>query len=165
MKRLLLIFGALALGACTTEVKSPAPLASYALSLYPHALWSDPVEAERSFVWEDEETTVQGREVTGTYDEGEQNSLQYSDIQFADEDFWKFYLEEETLKKIGYETIFVEEEEYDRQFVGLRDEEGHVLLLSNIIDFDTDIAFAPECPCKYTFTIFTNDERVELSEE
>ncbi|MCF7844438.1 MAG: hypothetical protein K9M03_01240 [Kiritimatiellales bacterium] len=165
MKRLMFICGALLISGCSPKNESPPLQASYIIPLYSHAVWSQPLESERTFEWEGELTTVQGREVTGTYEEGVQNSLQYSDMEFADEDFWKYYLGEDTLKLSGFDTIFIEEEDYDRQFVGLRDEAGHVLLLSNIIDFDVNIAFAPECPCTYTFTIFTNDERVVLESE
>jgi len=159
MRRMIILIGIFVLISCAPQ----GPQVSYILPLYPQAQWAEPQDAQRSFVWEGTETTVFGKELIGTYDDKKQKKLFYKESEFADDDFWKYYLADETLLKIGYKTIFVEEYESDRQFVGLRDEEGHVLLLSNIVEFANDNVAEPECPCTYSFTIFTNDERVELN--
>lgn len=158
MVKLLFFLVILFLASCTPQ----GPQAGFLIPLYPPAQWSEPQDAERSFEWEGVLTTVQGNEVMGTYDDEKQNKLFYKESEFADDDFWKYYLVDETLMKMGYQTIFVEEYESDRQFMGLRDEGGHVLLLSNIVEFSNDNIEEPECPCIYTFTIFANDERISV---
>ncbi|MBU2259916.1 hypothetical protein KKC44_04915 [Patescibacteria group bacterium] len=160
MKKFVVFIGAFVLVSCMPK----GPQASYILPLYPLAQWSEPQKAERSFDREGVLTTVQGKEVMGTVDDENRKQFFYTDSEFRDDDFWRYYLVDETLMKIGYQTIFVEEYKEDRQFVGLRDDDGHVLLLSNIVEFANDNQDEPECPCTYTFTIFTNDERVVLED-
>jgi len=156
--RITLIASSILLTACAAKVTQQ----SLTLPLYPHAEWSEVQEGVRAFLWDGEETQINGWEIMGTYDDGVQKDFFYSDSEHADQDFWHFYLGESTLMDLGYDTIFTEEQQFDRQFVGLQDEENHVLLFSNMVEFSVPFPEDPECPCKYTFTIFTDDERVEL---
>ncbi len=135
------------------------PSESLILPLYPVAEWAEPREAERTFIWEGEERTVSGFEVAGVLDEKEPELLS-KDTDFADEDFWIFTIGTNTLIKLGYKVIFVEEELEDRQFLGFKNDDGHVLLLSALTEFEDTERLS--CPCTYYFTVFTDDKRVLL---
>ena len=109
--------------------------------LYPDANWSAVFESDRIFEWEGEKTVVKGRIIGGVIE---------NEPDLTDEDFWEFMLYDEKLKKLGYENIFIEEEIEDRHFLGLRNKEGHVLLISSMKEYEGD-------DFRYTFTIFTDD--------
>ena len=128
--------------------------------MYPLAEWEDAREASRVFVWEGREVTVKGWETQGTLDQNMDLDLLDEKVDFANDDFWQFMIGGEMLKNLGYEKILAQEEKEDRQLVALRSNDGYLLIISSIVDY-----FDPEllmCPCEYTFTVFTDDERVQL---
>ncbi len=68
----------------------------------------------------------------------------------------------DSLKNLGYEEVFAEEDKFDRQLAGFRDDLGHVLILSNLVEYSFVSEAFSDCPCTYHFAVFTNDERVLL---
>jgi len=156
---LLCIFFGFALASCQPSSEVPEP-ASFELSLHPVFDWSEPVKITRTITSPDGDVNIEGNEVTAVYEDEELKMLHYPESDFPDQDFWRYYLGEETLQKLGYTHILAEEEDFDRQFIALGDESLHVLMLSNLVEFTGPFPDAPECPCKYTFTIFTNDRRI-----
>ncbi|MDP7247650.1 MAG: hypothetical protein QF741_03435 [Candidatus Peribacteraceae bacterium] len=162
MKRYFLtIFASLLLGNCTYNVHtvdSDELNQTVALALYPLAQWDKPIDSTRTFIWEGREVTIKGREIQGVHDKDLDSDLLSEETDYADDDFWQFMLGGEKLKNMGYEKILVQEEKKDRQLVGLRSNDGYLLLLSSIVDYEDPDNFL--CPCKYTFVVFTDDKRV-----
>lgn len=153
----------LVLTGCTgSESSAPQGTASFAIPLYSIVQWTVPLPAERTFVMEGNERTVPGLEITAQFSDEGEPVLYYDDSEYADEDFWRFMTEGGAIGQMGY-TMFVSEEGDDRHLLGFSDSEGHVLLLSHLTRTTTFTdQEEPACPCEYTFTIFTNDPRVEL---
>ncbi|MFH0770428.1 MAG: hypothetical protein V1926_03550 [Candidatus Peregrinibacteria bacterium] len=142
-----------------SELQGPA---SFMLPLYPLVRWTVPLPAERTFAMEGVERTVSGLEISAEFSDEGEPALYYNDSEYADEDFWRFMTEGQTIEKMGY-SVFVSEQGDDRQFLGFSDAEGNVLLIAHLMrttSFTEEEE--PACPCEYTFTVFTNDPRVEL---
>jgi len=151
------------LGNCTYNVhtiETDELNQTLALTLYPLVDWDERRESSRTFTWEGSEVTINGWEIQGTLEQSLNMDLLNEETEYADDDYWEFMLAGDKLKKLGYERIMAQEEKEDRQLVALRSNDGHLLILSSIVDY-----FDPElrmCPCDYTFTVFTDDERVQL---
>jgi hypothetical protein len=128
-------------------------------------VWSEPKLEWRTVKDPDtgSERTFKGHAVTCTVDEnevGDSTPLVYKDSDFMDEDFWWYYVGNNALKNLGYPEAFVYEQSFDRQYMGLLNEQGNVVMLSSIREFDMPFPEDPQCPCKYTLSVFTDDERV-----
>lgn len=134
------------------------------MPLYPFVTWSNPEPTARTFTDGEEEITVEGWEVVAAYaDESAElvpEELVFEESEYVDEDFWHYYLGTPTLNDMGYTTVLLEEDLPERHLIALGDDGGHVLVITDTIVFHGEYEGEPDCPCEYTFTVFSDDERV-----
>ncbi|MBU0458803.1 hypothetical protein KJ652_04800 [Patescibacteria group bacterium] len=159
MKRIIFFTSLILLSSCFSKDLPAEQSETSVLPLYSHVEWSHAKDSQRLFAYEGTETLVSGLETYAVYD----GDMEVEGEMIVDR-FWEYFLAGDSLKNLGYEEIFVLEEEFDRQFVGLRNKEGNIILISSITDFDfvDESEEIYECPCIFTFKVFTDDERVQL---
>ena len=152
------------LSGCVVAPEEEASLdATVIIPLYPAVAWTTPEEKIRYIDYGSGGVLgIGGWEITAMADDREPQELFFSESEHVNQDFWRYYLEDFALSDIGLDTVFLEEDLNDRSMVGLRNDKGHVAILSHILEFDSMVNGELDCPCLHRFTIFTNSELIVL---